>query len=268
MRNRELVLFVVIALILAEAAWRVYVRRSGYDWQSAATSFGIAIGHFVSGVANTAIVSAGLMAAWKLTPLHLPVTDWRTWACGFFAVEFAYYWHHRWSHTVRWLWATHAVHHSAQQLTLPAAIRLGWTNALSGGWLVFAPLVLLGWHPAVIAGLLAMNLSYQFFLHTEAIGRLGVLELFLNTPSHHRVHHASNDCYIDKNFGGVLIVFDRWFGTFAAERAGELIRYGLAQPIDSNNPFKLALNEWGLMARDIMNARSLTAAWHAAFGRP
>lgn len=247
-------------LMLAEMLWRVIKQRRAYDFSSAAASLGVAAGHALSGVLNAAVVNTVYLAAWQLTPMRLPLADWRTWAVGFIAVEFCYYWFHRWSHTVRWLWATHAVHHSAEDFTLPAAVRLGWTGALSGGWLVFLPLILAGWHPRVVAALLAFNLIYQFLLHTETVGRLGALEWVLNTPAHHRVHHASNRRYIDKNFGGVLIVFDRWFGTFAAVRADDPCRYGLTTPIRSRNPLKLALNEWHALARDVINAGSLKAA--------
>lgn len=247
-------------LIFAEMLWRVFKQRRGYDFGSAAASFGVAAGHALSGVLTTAVVNTVYWFAWDLTPLRLPLNDGRTWGAGFVAVEFCYYWFHRWSHTIRWLWATHAVHHSAEELTLPAAVRLGWTGALSGGWLVFLPLILLGWHPTLVATLLGLNLIYQFLLHTEVIGRLGPIEWVFNTPSHHRVHHASNPRYLDKNFGGVLIVFDRWFGTFAREHAGDPCRYGLTTPLKSRNPLKLALNEWYELARDVVATRSIKAA--------
>ncbi|MBY0421837.1 MAG: sterol desaturase family protein, partial [Parvularculaceae bacterium] len=202
------------------------------------------------------------------SPVKRDAADWRVWVAGFFAVEFAYYWMHRWSHTVRWLWTSHSVHHSAAEFTLPAAIRLGWTNVFSGAWLVFAPLMLLGFPPLVVVVLLAANLKYQFLLHTELVGKLGPLEWILNTPSYHRVHHASNPVYLDRNFGGVLIVFDRLFGTFAAERNEEKIVYGLVEPLRSNNPFAIALHEWGRMGRDALRARDAGEIWTALFGRP
>lgn len=256
------------ALIVAEMLWRVFKKHRTYDFRSAAASLGVASGHALSGVLNTAVINAVYQAAWHLTPLRLPLDDWRTWAIGFVAVEFCYYWFHRCSHTIRWLWATHAVHHSAEDFTLPAALRLGWTGALSGGWLVFLPLILAGWDPMLVAALLGFNLAYQFLLHTETIGRLGPLEWVLNTPLHHKVHHACNPRYLDRNFGGVLIVFDRWFGTFAAEDSGDPCRYGLTTPLRSSNPVKLALNEWSLLARDVLNAGSIKAVLRLASGPP
>jgi sterol desaturase/sphingolipid hydroxylase (fatty acid hydroxylase superfamily) len=266
--SRVLVITAMAALMVGEGLWCTFVRRSGYDLKSTAASLGVAAGHTLFGALNAAIVSEIFMQLWSITPVHLPMTDWRTWVTGFFAVEFAYYWSHRWDHTVRWLWATHAVHHSAQEFTLPAALRLGWTSALSGSWIAFIPLIIAGWHPSVVAALLAFNLFYQFFLHTEVIGRVGALEHVLNTPAHHRVHHASNACYVDKNFGGVLIVFDRMFGTFAAERPDEPCRYGLVTPLRSFNPCVLALHEWRLMVRDSWRAGSPVAALRVLFGQP
>lgn len=263
-----LFLLTVLGFVLIEALWRVRSARRGYDFKGAAGSFGVAAGNFLLKPLNAGVTGAAFLALYQATPLRLPLDDWRTWAVGFFAVEFVYYWFHRWSHTVRWLWTSHAVHHSASEMTLPAAIRLGWTGALSGGWVLFAPLILIGFHPALVATLLSANLAYQFFLHTEAVGKLGALEWVLNTPSHHRVHHASNARYIDKNFGGVLIVFDRMFGSFAAESAEEPLRYGLVHPLTSNNPFTIALHEWGRLGRDLLAARSPPAVWRALFGRP
>lgn len=257
----------VAVFVALEATWRLATQR-GYDGAGAAASFGVAAGNVLMRPLNALAIGAVFLAIYTATPLRLPMEDWRVWVVGFFAVEFAYYWHHRWSHLVRWMWCTHAVHHSAQEMTFPAAIRLGWTGAASGGWLVFAPLVALGFPPPMIATLLAANLAFQFFLHTEAVGKLGPLEWVFNTPAHHRVHHACNGDYLDKNFGGVLIIFDRMFGTFAQERADAPLRYGLTTGFNSANPVWIALHEWAAMAKDAQRARTLHELWSALFGRP
>ena len=119
-----------------------------------------------------------------------------------------------------------------------------------------------------MVGLLALDLRYQFFLHTESIGKLGPLEWVLNTPAHHRVHHGANQAYLDKNYGGMVIIFDRLFGTFAAERADQPIRYGLVHPMGSKNPFVLALGEWRRLFGDLFHAQSLPAAARIALGPP
>ncbi|SON54403.1 Fatty acid hydroxylase superfamily protein [Hartmannibacter diazotrophicus] len=177
----------------------------------------------------------------------------------FILTEFVYYWHHRASHRVRWLWATHAVHHSATKLNFTAAIRLGWTGNISGHFVFFLPIVWLGFNPFALIGMLGINLLYQFFLHTEFGPRLGPLEWVLNTPTHHRVHHACNRDCLDKNYGGMLIVFDRLFGTFTEAPAGEPLRYGLVGVRPSNNPLSIALGEWGRMIRDVRQADGLGA---------
>ncbi|WP_304175417.1 sterol desaturase family protein, partial [Phenylobacterium aquaticum] len=135
-------------------------------------------------------------------------------------------------------------------------------------WAVYLPLVLAGFDPRLVLGLLAFNLHYQFFLHTEMVGPLGPLEWVLNTPCHHRVHHACNSRYLDRNYGGVLIVFDRLFGTFAALSPEEPLRYGLVHPVGSRNPIAVAFSEWRRLFADLLAARSFKAALRAAFGRP
>ncbi|MBN9548265.1 MAG: sterol desaturase family protein, partial [Alphaproteobacteria bacterium] len=189
-------------------------------------------------------------------------------AALFLATEFVYYWHHRASHRIRWMWATHAVHHSATRLNLTAAIRLGWTGNISGNFLFFVPLAWLGFHPVAIVAVLGVNLLYQFFIHTELAPRLGPLEWVLNTPAHHRVHHASNRACLDRNYGGVLIVFDRLFGTFAEAPDDEELRYGLVGGTRTLNPVRIALGEWAAMFRDVRRASSPAAMWRALFAPP
>ncbi|MDE8651255.1 sterol desaturase family protein [Novosphingobium album (ex Liu et al. 2023)] len=258
-----------VMLLLAAAEYLWHRRRGGtYDARSAAASLGVAVGQFAIRPLTAIMLAAifGWLAG--LAPVSLPADDWRTWAAGFLAVEFAYYWFHRASHRVRWLWATHAVHHSSSQIVLPSAIRLGWTEFVSLGWIFFAALILIGFPPLVVAVLLGLNLIYQFPLHTEAVGRLGPLERVLNTPSHHRAHHSSEADYLDCNFGGVLIVFDRLFGTFRAEPAQGGLRYGLVHGLESANPVRIACHEWLRLFRDMRAAAGISARLRVALGRP
>ncbi|VVT00348.1 sterol desaturase family protein [Erythrobacter sp. EC-HK427] len=258
---------VVILFGLAEFAWR---RRSGrgYDLGSLGANLGVMVGQFISKLITGGVVTAAMFAVFAFAPVQWAMDDWRTWVVGFIVLEFFYYWQHRFSHTIRWLWTSHAVHHSPNEFTLPAAFRLGWSSTISGAWVVFLPMALMGFHPLVIATLLAVNLRYQYFLHTEAVGKLGPLECVFNTPSHHRVHHGSNADYLDTNFGGVLIVFDRLFGTFVEERDDEPVRYGPTKPVTSNNPFVIAFHEWANLWRDLKQVRSVRSAWRVLFGRP
>lgn len=235
---------------------------------AALASFGVALGQTVIRPVTGIVLAAIFAAAFDLAPFKLAADDWRTWAAGFVAVEFAYYWFHRASHRIRWLWATHAVHHSARELVLPSAIRLGWTELFSLGWLFFAALMLLGFPPLVVAVLLGLNLIYQFPLHTEAIRQLGPLEWVLNTPSHHRAHHSRDAQFLDCNFGGVLIVFDRLFGSFRAEPAGGGLNYGLVHEFDSKNPLRIALHEWGRMLASMRGAKGIRAKLQFALSAP
>lgn len=256
-----------LILILVEWGLRRLAGRS-YSWGGAFASLGVAIGDMVSRLTGGVVIGLAALAIARLSPWHWPLDDWRSWVVGFFGVEFAYYWFHRWSHEVRWLWATHNVHHSAAEFTFPAAIRLGWTSLVSGGWIVYMPLVMAGMDPVMLATLLGLNLKYQFLLHTELVGRLGPLEWVFNTPAHHRIHHACNAAYLDRNYGGVLIVFDRLFGTFAEERPDEPVRYGLTEPLESRNPFIIAFREWQWIGRDLKAARSFRDIRTILFGRP
>jgi len=260
-------LAIVIAMVLGELGWRKWTGR-GYDAASALATLGVAIGNIPASLLNAAIIGGSYALIWRVAPLHWPLHDWKTWAVGFLLVEFAYYWFHRASHRVAWMWANHSVHHSAQQLTLLSSFRLGWTNALSGGWLFYLPLVFLGFDPRLVLGLLVLDLRYQFFLHTEVVGRLGPLEWIFNTPAHHRVHHAANESYLDRNYGGMLIIFDRLFGTLAIERPDEPLRYGLAHRVESRNPVRIALGGWQQLLESMRSRKGIRARLDLALAAP
>lgn len=257
----------VIVIALAEYLWR-RKRKLAYDGKAVLATIGVAVGQGLTKLAFSSVIVYALMAGYSFAPWQFALEDWRTWVLGFFAVEFAYYWQHRFSHTVRWFWASHAVHHSPNQMVLPVALRLSWTSGISGVWIFLLPVALAGIHPVAIGTIMIINLRYQFFLHTEHIGRLGPLEWVFNTPSHHRVHHASNSCYLDKNFGGILIVFDRLFGTYAAERRDLKIVYGLTKPLTSNNPIVIAFHEWVNLARDVKASSGVKDVVATVLGKP
>jgi sterol desaturase/sphingolipid hydroxylase (fatty acid hydroxylase superfamily) len=242
-------------------------RRPGsFDWREYRASLAIAIGNRVIGLLTRGLLFAALMWVWQHRLFTVPLKTWWGLALLFLFEELSYYWEHRLNHRSRWFWASHAVHHSPTQLRLSAAYRLSWTGTISGSWLCFVPMVLLGFHPAAIGAMLAINLLYQFWLHNEWVPKLGVVEWIFNTPSHHRVHHASNAQYLDRNYGGILIVFDRLFGTFAEEN--EVCRYGLVHPVGSNNPFRIVFFEWINLLRDVAAARGWRKRLGFAFGPP
>lgn len=182
--------------------------------------------------------------------------------------DFFYYWFHRASHRIRWMWASHVTHHSSERLNLSTAFRQSLTYPISGMWLFWLPLALLGFAPEHIIAAVAINLGFQFFVHTQAVGRLGWLEYVFNTPSHHRVHHARNRRYIDHNYAGVLIVWDRLFGTFVEEQADDPCEFGIVHPVHSRNPLTLTFHEWIDLFRDALRARGLRARFEQLFGPP
>ena len=197
---------------------------------------------------------------WNHRLFTLPLDHWSGWLACFLGQELCYYAYHRAAHRIRWFWCTHAIHHSSNDLNLSAAYRFGWTGKLSGTLLFFMLAPLFGMPPKVVLILLSLNLLYQFWVHTTWIPRLGPLEWILNTPSAHRVHHASNLEYLDGNYGGVLIVFDRLFGTYIAERADLPCRYGLVKPVTTYNLIIIEFMHWRALWKDLRAAKS----WHVA----
>jgi sterol desaturase/sphingolipid hydroxylase (fatty acid hydroxylase superfamily) len=186
----------------------------------------------------------------------------------FVAQDFVYYFFHRASHRIRWMWASHVTHHSSGRLNLSTAFRQSLTYPISGMWVFWLPLAWIGFPPKHIVAVVAINLGFQFFVHTQAVHRLGWLEYVFNTPSHHRVHHARNPKYIDRNYAGVLIVWDKLFGTFVAEDPQEPCEYGIVKPIRSYNPLTLTFHEWIAMFRDFARAQPFVSRVKQLFGPP
>ena len=260
----------VIALASLEGLVLTFVARRSYNWRSYAASVTDVLVREYVVYAFVAVSLAGPLIdlAWRHRLATVPLNGVVSFALLFLGQEFCYYWYHRAAHRVRWFWATHAVHHSPNEFNLGIAYRFGWTGKIAGNALFFVPMIWLGFAPKAVFAALALNLLYQFWLHAEWVPKLGWLEYVLNTPSHHRVHHASNTDYIDANYGGVLIVFDRLFGTFVAERPDLPCRYGLVKPLISNNPIRIAFHEWVNLLDDLRGARSWREAIGYLFGPP
>jgi sterol desaturase/sphingolipid hydroxylase (fatty acid hydroxylase superfamily) len=258
----------MVLLAIAEACYISRMLKGRYQWLESAASLGIAVGQRLIGVALAGVSAGVLFLFWEQRLWTVPLnTAWGI-ALLFAGLEFFYYWHHRASHECRWFWANHSVHHSPQHFNLSAAYRLGWTGVISGHVLFYAPLALLGFHPAAIGLALAVNLTYQFWLHTELVGPLGWFDKVFNSPSNHRVHHATNTDYLDCNYGGVTMVFDHLFGTYVAERKTNPPRYGLIKQVNSHNPFVIAFHEWIAIGKDLASARSVREAAGYLFARP
>lgn len=259
---------IFIGAILLEALYYRIALGRPYGWLITASNLAVALGRLASEALSKGVVLAVYVWAYERRLFDIPMDRWESWAALALAVDFAYYWLHRCSHQIRWMWALHSVHHSARQITFSVAYRLGWTSLLSGPWLFLIPLCWLGFDPLAVALMYAANLLYQFWLHTEAVPGLGLLEWFMNTPSHHRVHHAIEPEYLDRNYGGVLILWDRLFGTFAQERQGAPRTYGMVRQIDTLNPVRIAFAEWMAMLRDLRSARRPRDFWGYLFGPP
>lgn len=267
----EWLLLALAPVFLGFVVWEAwYWRRRQpvmYSWRDTLSNASLALMHQgVDALAWLALIGV----FWWLHQFRLfeIPTAWWTIALLFVAQDFCYYWFHRAAHRIRWCWASHVTHHSSERLNLSTAFRQSITYPISGMWLFWLPLALLGFSPTHIVTVVAINLAFQFFVHTQAVGKLGWLEHVFNTPSHHRVHHASNGRYIDRNYAGVLIVWDKLFGTFEPEDEAEPCRYGLVKPVNSHNPLVLTFHEWGDMLRDALRARGPLARLGQLFGPP
>jgi sterol desaturase/sphingolipid hydroxylase (fatty acid hydroxylase superfamily) len=262
-------LLVAFAFIIIEFAYgRLAHHDEMHDASETLASVGIAIGNVVTKALTSGISAVPFFLVYQHRLTDISLDNAWCWLALFVGVEFFYYWFHLASHRVRFLWATHAVHHSATRFNLSAAVRLGWTSQLTGSFLFFLPLAWIGFHPASIALMLALGLLYQFFLHTALPIHLGPLEWVLNTPRHHRVHHACNESCLDTNYGSTLIVFDRLFGTFADAPEGEAMRFGLKGRAPSNNPIAIAFGEWKHLGVDLWRASGLRRKLSLLFGPP
>ncbi len=251
--------FILLALapvFLAFIGWEfLYLRRRAgsdtarYSLADTLSNATLAFLHQVGELAAAALILSVYQFFFDWRVFDLPYAWWSL-ALAFVLQDFLYYWFHRCSHQVRWMWAAHVVHHSSERLNLSTAFRQSLMYPLAGMWVFWIPLAMVGFTPETIITVVLLNLAYQFFVHTQAVSRLGWLEWVLNTPSHHRVHHASNPRYIDRNYAGILIVWDRLFGTFTPEQPEDPCVYGITKPIRTHNPITLTFHEWRDMLAD------------------
>ena len=230
----EIFLGISLGMIALEAALSsTAMVKARYRFTDTLASLGMQAGNIVMNLLMAGTVFAGLSAAYKIRLFDISPSSPRAWLAIFFLDDFIYYWFHRISHECRFWWAAHVNHHSSQEYNLSTAIRQSWTSVIVGTWTPWIPLALLGFPPAMILAQQGFNLFYQFWIHTEAIHRMPRwFEYLFNTPSHHRVHHASNPRYLDRNYAGVLMVWDRLFGSFVEENDEEPPRYGIVKDID------------------------------------
>jgi sterol desaturase/sphingolipid hydroxylase (fatty acid hydroxylase superfamily) len=234
---------------------RANSRGEAYDWRAFWTTIRINLWRAAAealpmGVVLSAALPFGAwMYAHRITTI--PMNTWWAWVAMFFVTEFFYYWLHRAGHRVRWYWASHAIHHSGNQYNLAAAFRQSITGKVSGGFVFFAPQCLLGFSPDAVLISYGLNLVYQFWIHTDLIHKMGWMEGVLNTPSAHRVHHAANVEYLDCNYGGTIMLFDRLFGTYVPEKDGVPIRYGLVKQVTTYSAIRICMMEWMAIGKDV-----------------
>lgn len=241
--------FFFAAMILEIALGRL-TGRAVYETRDTLASLLMGGGNLVFGGLLGAAAGGFLLWLHRLSPIDWG-WSWPVFVLCFVLDDLRYYWYHRLAHERRLLWAAHVNHHSSQHYNLSTALRQEWTAVLTGSFLFRVPLVLMGFHPVMLGFVMSFNLLYQFWIHTELVGRMPRwFEAVLNTPSHHRVHHARNPRYLDANYAGTFIIWDRLFGTFVPEHYSEPCRYGLTRNIGSFNPLRIAMHEWVHMIRD------------------
>ncbi|MDG1456698.1 MAG: sterol desaturase family protein [Pseudoprimorskyibacter sp.] len=248
----QLAVPIFIVAIVLELSWIVIRQRGGrYETRDAVTSLIMGAGNVASGIILGFLAWGFFMLLWAVTPMDLGSAWWVVVLC-FVLDDLRYYWVHRFGHRIRWVWASHVNHHSSQHYNLTTALRQTWTGTFTFMMVVRAPLILVGFHPAMVLFVGGLNLIYQFWIHTEAIGRMPRwFEAVMNTPSHHRVHHGRNPRYLDANYAGVFIIWDKMFGTFVPELDSEKPDYGLVRNLGTFNPIRVAFHEWVGIWNDI-----------------
>jgi sterol desaturase/sphingolipid hydroxylase (fatty acid hydroxylase superfamily) len=261
MDERQLVFMLATPVFIGVFAWEYLKLRHDPTLVDGAES----VRNFMlgAGYQTTELLFAGLIAF----PIYALAYHYRLWDIPltpltalllWLLTDFCFYWMHRSSHRVRWLWAAHVTHHSSERMNFSTAMRQNATNIFNGGWLFYVPLALLGFNPVWIGVCYALSLVYQFFIHTTLVGRLHpAIEYLFNTPNHHRVHHGRNPAYIDTNYGGVFIIFDRLFGTFTQERTDQPIEYGITRPVGGDGLLISWLHEYRDLFRDMRRSGPL-----------
>ena len=243
--------FFVFAMLL-EFVVSSNKNMKSYTAKDAFSSIAMGLGNVFIGFLSKLFVFAALYYVYESFRIFtIPITWW-SFVILFFLDDFSYYWFHRTSHENRFFWASHVVHHSSRHYNLSTALRQTWTGGLYS-FIFWLWLPLLGFHPGMILFQMSISLLYQFWIHTELIKQMPKwIEFFFNTPSHHRVHHGSNPIYLDRNHAGILIIWDRLFGTFQPELKHEKVKYGLVVNIKTYNPILIAFNEWGALFKDLI----------------
>ncbi|WP_275316186.1 sterol desaturase family protein [Tenacibaculum bernardetii] len=242
-----------ILTVIIEVIITVKVKLEGYEFKDAATSITMGLGNVAIGLITKGVVFAIFTLLYNYRVFTIPFIWW-SWIILLFAEDFVYYWNHRIAHESRLFWASHVVHHSSTKYNLSTALRQTWSGSFYT-FIFWAPLALIGFHPLMILTQMSISLLYQYWIHTELIKKLPKwFEAVFNTPSHHRVHHATNPQYLDRNHAGIFIIWDRLFGTFEPEVEKPV--YGLVTNINTHNPIKIAYLEWYNLLKDVFTSKT------------
>jgi alkylglycerol monooxygenase len=258
---------IVLTLIAAEVIYSSINNLGYYKLKDSLAGFGLLFGNVaVSLLTKSSIFFFSLfLYQYKLVTINELLPTWLVWSLTFVLIDFVYYWYHRCSHRIRFLWAVHMNHHSSEEMNFTVALRQAWFGPLTKVPF-FAVMPLIGFDPIITAIAGAVSTLYGFLTHTKWINKLSFLEYIFITPSHHRVHHGSNEVYIDKNYGNLLIIWDKLFGTYAAEQ--EEVRYGIRENVNTFNPLKITFMFWYSMYIDFKKSKGIKNKLLSFFGTP
>jgi len=265
--NVALILLAISPIFFVCIAWEVIKHRRHYQLQDSIANTALALMHQGSDAVALFLLMPFFywLHQFRLFEIELNVLTVFT---AFLLQDFLYYWFHRASHNIHWLWAAHVVHHSSTKMNFTTAFRQSLMYPIAGMWVFWMPMILLGFEPNIVFSVVALNLAFQFFVHTQTVGQLGVVEKVFNTPSHHRVHHATNEGYIDRNYAGVLIIWDKLFSTYAQEQLNKPITYGIVGQINSNNPLFITFHQWQYLLMQLKQQQGLVAKIKVLFAYP
>jgi sterol desaturase/sphingolipid hydroxylase (fatty acid hydroxylase superfamily) len=254
----EVAIFFLVILLIVEAIHSYRENTHLYRRKDTLSNLAVGIGYFVCNIPSKGLQFFIFQWASKFSLMHFS-ERWYVWIVAILAADFSYYWNHRASHEVGWMWAVHVVHHSSEEYNLSTAFRLPLFKNFTGGFLFWIWMPLAGFNPAMTFVCFQLCHLYQALLHTEIIRKLHpLIESIFNTPSHHRVHHSSNFKYLDKNHGGVLIIWDKLFGTFQKEEEKPV--FGLTKKLESYNPVTITFHEWITLFKKMVHSGSFINA--------
>jgi sterol desaturase/sphingolipid hydroxylase (fatty acid hydroxylase superfamily) len=258
---------IVLAMIFAEALISNWQNRKYYKREDTYCTVGLLAGNIVMAFAIKGLVLAFhfYLYQFRIFDFANTIPLWAMWILTFIMIDLVFYVYHRMSHRTRFLWAIHLSHHSSEEMNFAVSFRQAWFGPISK-IPFFMTLPLLGFDPTIIAVAGVISTLWGIVGHTQIVDKLGPLEWVFNTPSHHRVHHGSNKQYIDKNYGNLLIIWDRMFGTFEPEE--EPVTFGLVNNVNTFNPAKITFMAWSSMIEDIKNKNDFSEMLNAIFGPP